>query len=143
MKIEEIQEDKSRGISLKIKETKHGKGIFATTGIEEGFLLGFYKGTLREMTPELKGNDKLLRLRKKPGWYPAGLDFSRYNIVDAREDKNNFLKFINDFRTIADRPNVKGLQDGMFYTCRPIASDEQLLTDYGEKWWETYRKYHQ
>lgn len=144
MKIEEIKDEpqSKKGLELRIRETKFGKGLFSTSEIEPGTMLGFYTGNLREMTPELRGNDKLLLLRQKPPWYPKDVDFSKYNIVDARGVKNNFLQFMNDYRGIADGPNVSYLKNGMFFTNKRVYPDEQLLTNYGEKWWETYRKHY-
>lgn len=145
MKVSEIEADQAgqadqAGIKLAIKDTSIGKGLFATVAIPKGTSLGFYSGQLRKMSPDLVGNDKLLKLREKPPWYPRDVDFSVYNIVDATTDKNNFLKFINDYRGLADAPNVRYLANGMFYTDADIAENEQLLTDYGARWWDTYRQ---
>ena len=79
MKIEEIP--KGGRINLRISQTKIGKSLFTVDAISQKTPLGFYTGTVHELSPKLSGNDKLLRLREKPPWYPKDKDFPNSTLL--------------------------------------------------------------
>ena len=59
----------------------------------------------------------------------------------------NEMSFVNDYRGVALRPNVhmqpivhKGRCHFGYVTVKDIQKDEELLTDYGEMFWEIFSR---
>ncbi len=74
--------------------------------------------------------------------------FAERNGISVQVSSNRFaneLAFINDYRGIADAPNVglqwiihKGFYHFGYVTLREIQQGEELLVDYGQKWASIY-----
>lgn len=111
------------------------RGVFATQDILPGEAIGEYVGELRLVDHRFKN--------------VAGYTYSMtlrvignlLLIVDASR-KSNEIPFINDYRGIKEKPNVravgaihKGYLMPLIEAISPIYKGEELLTDYGKGYW--------
>ena len=126
-------------------QKNHGKshlqrGVFATEDLLDKIALGVYAG-------ELFFQDTMV-LKKDVSMYLW--DFSvlgNHFLIDASRYANE-LAFVNDFRGIANQPNVSHTllcHEGVFYfgyqTIARVNKGEELLIDYGEKYWVSIEKF--
>ena len=107
-----------------------GFGAFAARAIKAGQLIGEYTGAWRDGVPyaEAKENGYLFE-------YPAA---GRY-LVDASRE-GSAMRFVNHSDKNANARAVFAFRDGYYHilyvATRDIAVDEQVLIDYGGKYWE-------
>ncbi|ETO15927.1 set domain protein [Reticulomyxa filosa] len=120
----------------KITDPKHpafgGFGLFATKKIQSNFHICDYKGLVQRHETESQTSDYIIQ-------FVDGLS------CDA-EKYGNVARFINDYRNIAIRPNVKfenyfskksgHVRIGVFALNKPIRQGEELLVTYGKGFWE-------
>lgn len=122
-------------------------GIFAAEAISAGAVIGEYVG---EMYLYLNTPDASVQS------VFAGLPFSEYrwmvqahHLFVAIDGQNiaNEMALINDYRGLAKKPNAamqaiihKGRCHFGYVACWDIKKGEELLTDYGEMFWETFAR---
>jgi hypothetical protein len=112
-----------------------GKGVFATTHIRPGEVIGLYTGDL--IRDDFSRRDD----PSKGGTYYLQLN-SRLCIDGARTDAH-VSRFINDPRGSGQRPNCTFAHDGRSSTVRVRATrhiqpGQELLISYGRTYWDAY-----
>jgi SET domain-containing protein len=112
-----------------------GHCVVATKNIAKNAHIGIYAGVLRQNTEKAEWN---------PYQNAPTKNCSHY--IDA-ESIGNQMRFINDYRNIASAPNVgffinplrvNGYLVSVVVALRTIAKGEELLLDYGDKYWAEY-----
>jgi SET domain-containing protein len=121
-----------------INNPKHSaylqKGLFASTYLKKNFMIGKYVGELISHSP-----------RDQSYLYYVGHIHGNVYYIDAK-DYGNEMRYINDFRGIAERANVMFKRqitnnkdqfkvDVSVISLRDIECDEELLIDYGDSFW--------
>ncbi len=113
-----------------------GYGLFAYQNIANGEIIGEYTGTLSRdwIKNSIKPNDFKPYLLK----YPFNSPFA----IDA-QDEGNELRFINHSSKNANTNRLYifngDLLHILFAATRPITRHQQILIDYGEKYWKFNR----
>lgn len=107
-----------------------GMGLFANKNIPANFHLGEYVGRRTRTHP---GGDYVWELVPD-----SRLSHKAY--IDAARNERCLLRYVNGAKTKkqARRINVAAYQyEGRLYyeTIRPIRKDEELLMDYGPRYW--------
>jgi hypothetical protein len=120
-------------------------GIFATQKIDAGTQIGEYVGELYLAISQ----ESLQILLEKifPSEYAWMIEINeRFLLIDAQNVANE-LALINDYRDLGPRPNVKMqefVHKGTMYfgyvAITNIQKGEELLVDYGPKFWDSYYK---
>lgn len=116
---------KPPAISIRYIDETVGYGLFAEETLPMGTIIGEYTGTIK---------------LKSEGSYIFG-----YGLFNATEhyvldgSSGNYTRFVNH----SNRPNLlvydafyNGIHHTVFETARPIAFGEQLLINYGPRYWE-------
>lgn len=112
-------------------------GVFATEEIAPGVDLGEYVGELEvmSMVPEEEC------FKQDFNWLLKNGSFV-YEIIANRWA--NEVVFVNDYRGLKEEPNVSAemvVHRGLYYlvyrTVRPVEKGDELLTNYGEDYWNT------
>lgn len=114
-----------------------GYGVFAEADIAPGQLVGEYTGRII--------NTKDLKTSKYSWDYPVDHDQVGNPIKTSLDaaDAGNEMRFVNhDFQPNAEVQFIP--QGGIWHVCyvatRPIKKGEQILTNYGTKYWASSRK---
>ena len=112
-----------------------GKGVFATTHISPGEIIGLYTGDM------VRGDFSRRDDPNTGGVYYLQLN-SRLCIDAARTD-THVSRFINDPRGSGLRPNCRFVHDGRTSTVRVKATrhiqpGQELLLSYGRTYWDAY-----
>lgn len=107
-----------------------GKGVFwAGVTIAAGVDIGTYTGIVRKVLPH-----------ERDGAYQVTLcDYTTYRVDVDAEKGGNEARYINDYRGITKRPNVRLLvgndNEVTVSTVQQIQKGDQLLLDYGTEYW--------
>ncbi|MBY0529876.1 MAG: hypothetical protein K2P51_06755 [Rhabdochlamydiaceae bacterium] len=114
-------------------------GLFAKKQISQGIDLGTYSGEMKLLNadfPMVGGQYNYALAMKLPGFT---------FVIDAKKWANE-MAFMNDYRKIAEKPNVyirtvthRGCYYSMCQTLCPISEGEELLTDYGVNYWKCHK----
>lgn len=127
---------KPHPLSRRLYDKRAHYGLFAKKTIDSGLLLGEYVG---EVT--LKPNGAT-RHWKDFDHGAALLHEGALLCINAKKYANE-LAFLNDYRGIAQKPNVvarwifhQGQPHLLYETVLPIRKDMELLMDYGEPYWQ-------
>jgi len=107
------------------------RGVFATANIGHPTTLGEYSGERYTVDSE-RGGGKYAALITIIGNQALIIDATRYG---------NEHRFINDYRGIANAPNVRMVADIPnsiieIETLVPLNQDDELLLDYGRDYWK-------
>jgi hypothetical protein len=131
------EEYKTARKKLKVRKSNipgAGKGLFAKEKLKKHELLGIYSGKMLSKREHRAMSDA-------DASYVITLDIVKviegkrqYIIVDGK-DGGNMLAMLNDGPHSGGEANVDIDSIGMMYTIRPIKKDEELLWDYGTKYW--------
>ncbi len=119
-------------------------GLFARRALEAGELVGNYTGLAEERdSARPYGSEYIMSLPvPQKGGGTLHVD------VDA-EKVGNESRFINDYRSVAKRPNVQfhyyrsehaGEAAVGVVVLAPIAAGDELLIDYGEEYWPQHEE---
>ncbi|MBM3201652.1 MAG: SET domain-containing protein [Chlamydiae bacterium] len=110
-------------------------GVFATKVIPQGEVIGEYVGRIYYFSSE---EEKLTPFSE----YKWTIVHPHYTVVVDSQYGANELALINDYRGIANGPNVepcfvsyKGSRYFSYITSREIFPQEELLVDYGDQFW--------
>ena len=126
------------------RERDHGesaRGLFARCDIPASTYVGDFAGLVKMQQPS-DPSKFLLELHREPG---AADGAAEAFDIDAQHFGNE-MRFINDYQLVAAAPNVcfvlcrKPLTGELavaVITARKICSGEELLVDYGRKFWST------
>ena len=105
----------------------HGWGLFATYEIQKDQRIGEFIGVEMNHT-EFKlqyGNDLRFTCRK-----------TRQHLYRVAKENRNFITYINDGVHNATTPNVNVyIKNWVLYAKRNITVGEELLLDYGKRYW--------
>ncbi len=128
-------------ISAKTLRGHKQRGIFAESFIPKGTELGEYVGEVFLRNIEADISD-ILSFCSEYTWQVKVKDFML--ITDPKKWANE-LAFINDYRGIKESPNVASgliIHRGAFHfgyiTIADIEAKEELLVDYGERYWKAF-----
>jgi len=113
-------------------------GIFAKKNINQGEILGEYVGRIYYFSSERELKENRTELSE----YKWTVQHPHYILVIDSQFGANELALINDYRGIADCPNVspsliahKGVRYFSYITTKSISVGEELLVDYGQVFW--------
>jgi hypothetical protein len=115
------------------------RGLFARTSIAAGTDLGTYSGEMKLLNadfPMERGKYNYALVMKLQGYT---------FVIDAKKWANE-MAFMNDYRKIAEKPNVQvrtAIHRGCFYsmyqTLCEISEGEELVWDYGDNYWKCHQ----
>ena len=115
-------------------------GVFALDNFTQGHEFGHYTGEVKRRTQFLKEVDK----KSKGTRYHMNFGRDEDFVIDA-EECGNELRYVNDYRNIADEANVefvlkddrsRGLLSAVLQVKTSIMKGDELLCDYGQDYWE-------
>jgi len=114
-----------------IKESPiHGKGLFATTDVPAGTLIGEYTGQRLPASVYEKTNNKDYMFRVSMGG-------RKHHYIDAKESLSCTVRYINH-HTTAREPNVYAYQYRQrifFRLLKDVVPGEEITVSYGNRYW--------
>lgn len=123
---------------LEIKEsgiTGAGKGLFTNAFIPKGTRIVEYKGTVTTWETVRHDATNAYIYFLKPNY-----------VIDARDHPKSLARYANDAKGLTKardkRNNAKFEADGLrvfLVAIKDIAAGEEILVDYGRKYWDTVR----
>lgn len=113
-----------------------GKGLFTTAFIPKGTRIVEYKGTVTTWDKVRHDAANAYIYFVKPA-----------HVIDAKDHPKSLARYANDAKGLTrakgSRNNTKFEADGLrvfLVAIKDIQAGEELLVDYGKKYWDTVRK---
>jgi len=125
----EIEEGFIPSVSVRFVEENVGYGLFAEEDLLEGAFLGEYVGEVRKNDDHFFISDYLYT-------YPLCDEIGRNFVIDAI--KGTLTRFVNHSfapNLVAQYAFVDGVYHMILITLKPIVRGEQLMFNYGKKYW--------
>jgi SET domain-containing protein len=120
------------------------RGVFATQMIPKGTELGEYVGEMYLVDREQYAES--IFAKTKLSEFAFRLTIGTHYWITEPKNMANELAMINDYRGIAPEPNVRseliahrGLRYLAYVTIKDIPVHGELLTSYGETYWDIHR----
>jgi hypothetical protein len=113
-----------------------GNGLFATKKLKKGTKLGFYSGKLLTKEEHKKMSAEEAAYVVTIHWKRKVNGKRQYIIIDGNVSGNK-LKMLNDGAHSGGVPNVDMDDGGFMYTTQDVEAGEELLWNYGTKYWDT------
>lgn len=121
---------------IRTSKGHQNRGLFASRFIPKGTYLGEYVGKLSFVFPSFGEN----RENKGLAEFKWSIEHPHFTFTVDAEYGANELALVNDYRSIAAKPNTtpcliphKGLHYFGFRTLQSIRPGQELLVDYGEE----------
>ena len=125
-----FQRPPTEDLTLRFIDDIKGYGVFATAPIERYRYIGEYCGVVKKRAWHMIANNPFCVT------YPGGFSWRTY-VINARKE-GNITRFINHGDANVMMRSLRfddGLLHMVFFTSRLIHEGEELLLNYGKKYW--------